>query len=102
MLKELVRIRKKPYDVTIFQTPVFRQTKGYKEVYRTYVHGSTHQECLENVFKKFNVPDCMPKDYEGRFISTGDIVYIDEGRQGQYYYKLLPGKWEIVNRIQVR
>ena len=102
MLKELVRIKKKTYDVTIFQTPVFRQKKGYKEVYRTHVEGSTHQECLDNVFKKFNVPDCIPKDYEGRFICTGDIVYIDEGRHGQHYYKLLPGKWESINRLQVR
>lgn len=102
MQKELIRIDKKTYDVTIFQTPFFRQVKGYQKVYRTNIQGSNHNECLENVFSKFNVRDCMPSDYKGRFLTTGDIIFIDEGRRGQYYYKLESGGWKLVNRIQVR
>jgi hypothetical protein len=102
VLKELYRIKKKIYDVTIFQTPEFRQKKGFQQVYRMEIEGGTHQECLNNVFKQFNVSDCIPNDYPGRFIGTGDIVYIDEGRQGQYYYQLKPGGWININRIQVR
>lgn len=102
MLKELTRIRRKAFDVTIFQTPVFRQKKGYKEVYRIGIEGTTHEECLYNVFRKFNVPDIMPGDYEGRFIGTGDIVFIDEGRLGQYYYQLKPGGWENISRVHIR
>lgn len=102
VLKELSRIRRKIYDVTIFQTPEFRQSKGYRQVYRTEVEGGSHTECLENVFKKFNIKDCIPNDYVGRFISTGDIVFIDEGRFGQFYYQLKPGGWENINRIHIR
>jgi hypothetical protein len=99
---EMTRIKKKTYDVTIFQTPEFKQRKGYQKVYRTDIEGNTHHECLENVFRKFNIVDCIPNDYEGRFIRTGDIIYIDEGRLGQYYYRLEPGGWNPINRIQVR
>ncbi|SRR5690606_2510564 len=100
--KEFSRIRKKMYDVTIFQTPEFRQKKGYRQVYRTEIEGANHSECLENVFRKFNIADCIPEDYKGRFISTGDIVFIDEGRGGQYYYQLKPGGWKNINRIHIR
>ncbi|GLB61161.1 YodL domain-containing protein [Cytobacillus sp. NCCP-133] len=102
MLKELTRIRRKEYDVTIFQTPKFRDKKGFQQVYRLNVEGSTHEECLDNVFRRFNVPDRIPFDFTGRFISTGDILYIDEGRRGQYYYQLKPGGWEEINRIHIR
>ncbi|MEQ2529676.1 hypothetical protein EKG37_12190 [Robertmurraya yapensis] len=102
MIYELSRVKKKTYDVTIFQTPEFRQTKGYKKVYRIEIEGNTHDECLENVFRQFNITDCIPADYEGRFICTGDIVFIDEGRLGQTYYKLVPGGWTPINRIHIR
>jgi hypothetical protein len=102
MIKEMTRIKKKVYDATIFQTPEFRQKKGYRKVYRIAIEGNTHEECLYNIFRTFNVVDCMPDDYEGRFITTGDIIFIDEGRQGQYYYKLEPGGWNPINRIHVR
>ncbi|MBT2690231.1 hypothetical protein J7I93_18840 [Bacillus sp. ISL-47] len=102
MLKELTRIRRKEYDVTIFQTPKFRETKGFQQVYRLNVEGLTHEECLDNVFRRFNVPDRIPVDFSGRFISTGDILFIDEGRRGQYYYQLKPGGWEEINRIHIR
>jgi hypothetical protein len=99
---ELLRTRKKTYDVTIFQTPVFRQKKGYQQVYRLHLEGQSHRECLDEVFSRFNISDLMPSDFEGRFMGTGDIVFIDEGRKGQIYYQLKPGGWEEVNRIHVR
>lgn len=102
MIYELSRVKKKTYDVTIFQTPEFGQTKGYKKVYRVEIEGNTHDECLANVFRQFNIVDCIPSDYEGRFICTGDIVFIDEGRLGQNYYKLVPGGWTPINRIHIR
>jgi len=102
MSKVLTKIRKKEYDVTIFQTPKYRQRKGYTQVYRYNVHGDSHYDCLEKTFKKFNVPDRIPTDYLGRFIATGDIIFIDEGLKGQYYYQLQTGGWKEVNRINVR
>ncbi|MBG9448989.1 hypothetical protein ABE67_06595 [Cytobacillus firmus] len=102
MLKELTRIKRREYDVTIFQTPEFRGKKGFQQVYRLNVEALTHDECLESVFRKFNVHDRIPGDFDGRFISTGDILYIDEGRRGQFYYQLKPGGWEEVNRIHIR
>jgi hypothetical protein len=102
MLKELTKIRKKEYDVTIFQTPQYRQRKGYKQVYRLNIKEDTHEDCLHSIFKKFNVPDRMPSDYTGRFITTGDIVFIDEGLRGQTYYQLQTGGWQEINRILIR
>jgi hypothetical protein len=101
MLKELIRTKRRDFDVTIFQTPAFRQKKGYQQVYRLQVEGTSHDDCLYEVFAIFNVPDRMPKDFQGRFISTGDILYIDDGRKGQFYYQLKPGGWEKINRIRV-
>ncbi|WP_445297958.1 hypothetical protein [Geobacillus sp. FSL W8-1251] len=33
-----------------------------------------------------------------RFMGTGDIVLIDEGRKGQTYYHLCPDDWKRVER----
>ena len=102
MLKELTRKRKKSFDVTLYQTPVFRQSKGFKEVYRLHVEENNHLECLENLFKQFNVTDRIPNDYSGRYLGTGDIILIDEARGGQHYYQLKSGGWVKVNRIRIR
>lgn len=102
MLKELTRKRKKLYDVTLYQTPAFRQTIGYNEVYRLNVEEISHLDCLENVFKQFNVLDLIPNEYSGRYMGTGDIVLIDEGRGGQHCYQLKSGGWVKVNRIRIR
>ncbi|MBS4190890.1 hypothetical protein KHA94_11920 [Bacillus sp. FJAT-49705] len=102
MLKELTRNKKKYYDVTIFQTPEFRQSKGYQPVYRLMIQGSDHVDCIDSVFAKFNVTDLIPADYKGRFISTGDILSIDEGRKGHYYYQLRLGGWKEINRVHIR
>ncbi|WP_102274896.1 YodL domain-containing protein [Cytobacillus massiliigabonensis] len=102
MLKELTKVKTKLFDVTIFQTPEFRQNKGYRQVYRLSIEGGDHEECLYTVFATFNVPDLIPKDFTGRFIATGDILFIDEGRKGQFYYQLQPGGWKIINRVHIR
>lgn len=102
MLKELTRSRTKQYDVTIFQTPVFRERKGYKSVYRLKVEGMDHEDCLESVFSMFNVSDRLPADFNGRFLWTGDILLIDEERNGLRYYQLKSGGWERIQRIHVR
>ncbi|MFE8702076.1 YodL domain-containing protein [Cytobacillus sp. FJAT-54145] len=102
MLKEWTRSRRKSFDVTIFQTAEFKQKKGFKQVYRVIIEGHSREDCLNQVFKKFNVPDRIPNDYVGRFISTGDIVHIDQGREGQFYYQLRPEGWKRINRIHIR
>ncbi|MDP4162545.1 MAG: YodL domain-containing protein [Bacillota bacterium] len=102
MIKLLAKKAATNYDVTIFQTPTFRQEKGYKAVYRTTVFGQGHSHCLEETFRKFNVTDAIPGDYKGRFLSTGDIILIDQGKQGKFYYQLIPGGWKIINRINLR
>jgi hypothetical protein len=87
------------YDVTIFQTPKYRENKGHKEVYRTNVLASGREHCLQETFSRFNVTDRIPVNYKGRFLTTGDIILIDEGRGGQHYYQLKPGGWYPINRI---
>jgi hypothetical protein len=99
MIKLLTRRSTIPYDVTIFQTPKFRERKGYKQVYRTIIEANSRENCLEEIFSQFNVTDRIPADYKGRFLSTWDIILIDEGRGGQYYYQLQPGGWFSINRI---
>ncbi|QGQ48783.1 YodL domain-containing protein [Metabacillus sediminilitoris] len=98
----LVNKRIQTYDITIFQTPNFGEKKGYQNVYRNYFKGNGHQDVLKKIFKTFNVADRMPVDYNARYICTGDIVLIDEGKKGQFYYKLFPEDWKRINRINVR
>jgi hypothetical protein len=102
MIKALTRRASIQYDVTIFQTPKYRENKGYKQVYRTLIHASSRETCLEETFSRFNVTDRIPENYKGRFLATGDIVLIDEGRGGQYYFQLRPGGWQQINRIHIR
>jgi hypothetical protein len=90
------------YDVTIFQTPNYREKKGYKAVYRTIILANSRENCLDETFSRFNVTDRIPENYKGRFMATGDIVLIDEGRGGQHYYQLKSGGWISVNRISLR
>lgn len=102
MLKEIVGKRKKRFDVTLYQTPVFRQKKGYQEVYRLPVEENNHMECLDKIFKVFNVSDMIPNDYGGRYVGTGDIISIDDGKSGQSFYQLQSGGWMKINRIRLR
>ncbi|MEI5907324.1 hypothetical protein WAK64_09665 [Bacillus spongiae] len=92
----------KLYDITIFQTPHFGQKKGYLQVYRLKVKGSNHDDILYEVFRMFNVGDLIPKDYTARYIQTGDIIFIDEGKSGHHYYRLETGGWKSVNRVHIR
>ncbi|MCA1030313.1 hypothetical protein LCL95_04575 [Bacillus timonensis] len=98
----LTKKRRIDYDMTIFQTPAFGDEKGYREVYRLTVTATNHKSAIDLVYRKFNVSDLIPSDYTARYISTGDILFIDEGRNGQTYYKLQPGGWKKINRMFVR
>lgn len=102
MIKMLTKKACTQYDVTIFQTPRYREHKGFKVVYRTNISAANRDHCLQETFSCFNVTDRIPANYNGRFLSTGDIILIDEGRGGQYYYQLKPGGWTPVNRINIR
>lgn len=87
------------YDVTIFQTSKQRDKRGHQQVYRLNIPADSREHCLQETFSRFNVTDRIPANYNGRFLSTGDIVMIDEGRGGQYYFQLKPGGWVPINRI---
>lgn len=99
MIRMLTKRTEIQYDVTIFQTPKHRERKGHKQVFRTIIEAHNRDHCLEETFSTFNVTDRIPSNYKGRFVSTGDIVLIDEGRGGQFYYQLRPGGWIPINRI---
>jgi hypothetical protein len=101
MIRVLTKKGTNQYDVTIFQTPRYRENKGHKAVYRTTIPANDRQSCLEETFSRFNVTDRLPVNYKGRFLTTGDIILIDEGRGGQYYYQLKPGGWVPINRLQL-
>ncbi|PKR85825.1 hypothetical protein [Heyndrickxia camelliae] len=103
LLKTLKRnqSRDTEYDITLFQTPKFGQKKGFKNVYQLKIAGKNHEDVLYKVFAIFNTIDSLPKDYYARYLGTGDIVFIDEGRNGHYYYQLKSGGWKTVNRIHI-
>lgn len=102
MIRMLSKKASMQYDVTIFQTPKYREYKGYKAVCRTFIPANSRKNCLQETFSRFNVTDRIPENYKGRFLSTGDIILIDEGRGGQHYYQLKPGGWHPINRILLR
>jgi hypothetical protein len=93
------RMLRSNYDITVFQTPKYGEEKGYQKVYRISIEANNHDEALYETFRMFNVPDLMPEDYKGRYIATRDIIFIDEGRKGHFYYRLQPNGWKRVNRI---
>lgn len=99
MIRVLSKRDTTQYDVTIFQTSKQREKKGHQPIYRINIPADSREHCLEETFSRFNVTDRIPANYKGRFLSTGDIILIDEGRGGQYYYQLKPGGWFPINRI---
>jgi len=101
MIKMLTKRNCTQYDVTIFQAPKQREKKGHKPVYRTTIPANNREHCLRETFSRFNVSDRIPENYKGRFLTTGDILLIDEGRGGQYYYQLQIGGWFPINRINL-
>ena len=90
------------YDVTIMQTEEKGEKRGYKPVHRLTITAFDHQDAATQVFQMFNIADTVPNDCDARFISTGDILLIDEGTRGKYYYKLWTDGWQKVNRLHVR
>lgn len=70
------------YDVTIMQTEEKGEKRGYKPVHRLTITAFDHQDAATQVFQMFNIADNLPKDCDARFISTGDILLIDEGTRG--------------------
>ncbi|MBS2969272.1 hypothetical protein J9317_10900 [Metabacillus sp. KIGAM252] len=104
MKDQLLMIKRKlrMMDISIFQTQAAGDVKGYRRVYSYRAEAKDHMDALEKTFKMFNVQDTVPADYNARFIQTGDILFIDEGRKGQEYYRLHSGGWKRINRIHVR
>ncbi|WP_044731271.1 hypothetical protein [Geobacillus kaustophilus] len=93
---------KRAYEAVVFQTPRFGETKGYRQVCRMTVTAAGHDEVLAVLYRMFNVADLMPKNCQARFMRTGDVVLIDEGRKGQTYYRLCPDGWKQVERQLIR
>ncbi|MDQ0214423.1 hypothetical protein J2S13_000819 [Oikeobacillus pervagus] len=92
---------KKKYDVTFFQTPRYGDEQGYSPVYQFHIDGKNHEEVLENSFRTFNVADLIPFDFSARLMTTGDIIYINEGKQ-EHFYRLESGGWKKIKREYVR
>jgi hypothetical protein len=63
MIKAITRRANIQYDVTIFQTPKYREYKGYKQVFRTFIRAGNHENCLEETFSLFNVTDRLEISY---------------------------------------
>lgn len=93
---------KKTYDITLMQTPIIGQKRGYKQVFRLNVEAFCHEQAIYEVFRKFNVKDLMPRNTEARYIRTWDIVFFDEGVGGKTYYQLHPEGWIQINRTQIK
>ncbi|KMY56778.1 hypothetical protein [Geobacillus stearothermophilus] len=81
---------------TFWSSGIFRI--GYRQVCRLTVTAADHHEALSILYRMFNVADLIPKNCQARFMGTGDIVLIDEGRKGQTYYRLCPDDWKRVER----
>ncbi|KXG09402.1 hypothetical protein AT864_02356 [Anoxybacillus sp. P3H1B] len=101
LVKKMLKSRQ-IYDATLLQTPRYGQVKGYEPVYRLTVNATTHDEALAMIYRMFNVADLLPKDYKARYVSTGDVVLIDEGTYGKTYYKLCAEGWKKINRVHIR
>lgn len=56
-------------------------------------------DVLEKAFSTFNVHDTVPNDYNARFMTTGDIVVIDDKKKGKCYYQLFPAGWKRSERL---
>ncbi len=105
MLKQRIlkwsALRRREYEIAIFQTEHPREKKGYKLVYQGYIDGDNHTEVINKLFRKFNIRDLIPADYKGRTISSGDIIMIGDNYEKKSYYQLQSGGWAAVNRILV-
>ncbi len=89
--KKLAKIRS--FDVTIFQTPNYGMSTGYEEVARLTIYAESKSKAIDKVYQMCNVSDLLPKDYRARFMTTGDVVILDEGWLGKTQYKLCADGW---------
>ena len=94
-------LRKREYEIAIFQTGHPRDKKGYKVVYQGQIDGDNHTDVINKLFRKFNIRDLIPENYKGRTISSGDIIMISDNYEKKSYYQLQSGGWAAVNRIHV-
>ena len=105
MLKQRIlkwsALRRREYEIAIFQTEQTQKKKGYKQVYQGYIDGENHTEVINKLFRKFNIRDLIPENYKGRTISSGDIIMIGDNNEKKSYYQLQSGGWAVVNRIHV-
>lgn len=105
MLKQRIlqwsTLRRREYEIAIFQTEHPRDKKGYKLVYQGQIDGDNHTDVINKLFKKFNIRDMIPENYQGRTISSGDIIMIGDKYEKKSYYQLQSGGWAIVNRLYV-
>ncbi|GAA0336329.1 shape determination protein YodL [Bacillus carboniphilus] len=100
--KQAVATGENEFDVTVFQTPCFGEKRGYRQVYRNVLVGEDHFDVMYEVFRTLNVRDLLPKEYNARYMTTGDIVFIDEGKNGHFYYQLKPCGFFPIHRLHVR
>ena len=105
MLKQKIlkwtALRKREYEIAIFQTEHPREKKGYRLVYQGHMDGDNHLDVINKLFRKFNIRDLIPTSYKGRTISSGDIIMISDNYEKKSYYQLQSGGWAAVNRIHV-
>ena len=97
-----IDVEVKAFDVTVFQTPKYGQKRGYRPVYRNEIEGEDHYDVMYKVFRILNVKELLPENYNARYMATGDIVFIDEGMNGHYYYQLKPGGFFPIHRMYIR
>ena len=105
MLKQKIlkwsALRRREYEIAIFQTEHPREKKGYKLVYQGQIDGDNHMDVINKLFRTFNIRDLIPASYKGRTISSGDIIMISDNYEKKSYYQLQSGGWATVNRIHV-
>ncbi|MTH52014.1 hypothetical protein GKZ89_01240 [Bacillus mangrovi] len=104
MRQQMVLMKKKlrMMEVTVFQSPEFREMKGYKPVCTLQLEAKDHYSVLEKTFRMFSVQDTFPENCSARFIRTGDIVSVSEEHKELAYYRLHSGGWKKISRIHVR
>ena len=86
MLKQKIlkwsALRRREYEIAIFQTEHPREKKGYKLVYQGQIDGDNHMDVINKLFRTFNIRDLIPASYKGRTISSGDIIMIGSSMGG--------------------
>ena len=55
-------LRKKDYEIALFQTEHPRDRKGYRMVYRGIINAESHFDVVTKVFKMLNIKNLIPKN----------------------------------------